>query len=185
MLERLAFACFLAICLVSTAHAEAPTKVFRLGTGGIGGTYFPIGSLLAQAISAPRQPGEPSSDAYIADMLVVPQISNGSIANVRDVHRGVLDGALVQADVAHWAYRGTGVFADERPHKQLRAIGYLYAESLHLVASVSSGIKSVADLRGRRVSLDEAGSGTLHDAVLVMGYYGIKLSVDIFATSLT
>lgn len=157
-------------------YADAHPQVLRLGTGGIGGTYFPLGSLLAQAISAPRQPGSREAHSYVANTLIVPQISNGSIANVRDVRRGVLDGALIQADVAHWAYTGTGVFAKEQPHRHLRVIGYLYAESLHLVARANSGITSVAHLRGRKVSLDEAGSGTLHDAVLILGFYGITLA---------
>ncbi|MEM7407749.1 MAG: TAXI family TRAP transporter solute-binding subunit [Pseudomonadota bacterium] len=162
--------------LVAHSHAETPDRVFRLGTGGIGGTYFPIGSLLSQAISAPRNSDDVPAGSVVGGLLVVPQISNGSIANVRDVRKGILDGALVQADVAHWAYQGTGMFSTGPAHARLRALGYLYAESLHLVASVESGIRSVADLRGRRVSLDESGSGTLHDAVLILGYYGIDLS---------
>lgn len=175
-IPRLLSRIFLLVALASTAGAETPESVFRLGTGGIGGTYFPIGSLVSQAISAPRERDGVPSESVVGGMLVVPQISNGSIANLRDVRKGILDGALVQADVAHWAYRGTGVFASEPAHTHLRALGYLYAESLHLVASVESGIRTVADLRGRRVSLDESGSGTLHDAVLILGYYGIGLT---------
>jgi TRAP-type uncharacterized transport system substrate-binding protein len=88
--------------------------------------------------------------------------------------RGVLDGGLVQADIAHWAYYGLGMFEADGAQTSLRAVANLYPESLHLVAGVKSEIKTVADLRGKRVSLDEAGSGTLHDAMLILGYYGYR-----------
>src|SRR6185503_6573735 len=75
---------------------------------------------------------------------------------------------------AYWAYTGTAIY-DGRPRSEtLRAIANLYAESVHLVARRGSGIKSVADLRGKRVSLDEPGSGTLVDARLILAAFGLN-----------
>ena len=90
--------------------------------------------------------------------------------------RGELDVALTQADVVHWAYHGASVFENEPRHDQLRFIADLYPESLHLVALIASGIDSVADLRDKGVSMDEAGSGTLHDAKLILDYYSITMN---------
>ncbi|MBT6274116.1 MAG: TAXI family TRAP transporter solute-binding subunit [Chromatiales bacterium] len=156
------------------ATAQDNLNIVRIGTGGVGGTYFPIGSIIAQAVSAPAEGITPDEGTAVPGLLAVAHISSGSLANVRAMRAGALDGALAQADVAYWAYRGTGPFAKEQPAKNLRTIANLYRESLHLVARLGSGIKSVSDLRGRRVSLDEPGSGTLHDAELVLRHYDLR-----------
>jgi uncharacterized protein len=166
---------FVTMGFVGVASADGSLHVLRLGTGGIGGTYFPIGSMIAQAVSAPRQPKGADHDASVPGLLAVAQISNGSLSNIKSMARGDLDAALVQADVAHWAYHGTGIFKQGPRHDQLRTIGHLYPESLHLVARLGSGINVVKDLRGKRVSLDELGSGTLHAAMFIIKYYGLTL----------
>jgi uncharacterized protein len=71
------------------------------------------------------------------------------------------------------AYTGTGAFADREPVPGLRALASLYVESMHLVVRAESGIESVADLRGRRVSLDSRGSGTQIDALLILEAHGL------------
>jgi TRAP transporter TAXI family solute receptor len=78
----------------------------------------------------------------------------------------------VQADVAYWAYSGTGVFDGKPKVADLRSIANLYPESVHVV--VRKGVaKSIADLKGKKVSLDEPGSGTLLNAKAILGAYGI------------
>jgi len=152
--------------------AEPDLNIIRIGTAGTGGTYFPIGSLIAQALS--DQPKVAKTGG--SDLLVVAQISNGSVSNIRELGKGTLDAALVQSDIAYWAYQGLGVFRGEGNYKHLRAIAHLYPESLHLVARKGSGIASVADLKGRRVSLDEPGSGTVLDARIILEHYEIAES---------
>jgi TRAP transporter TAXI family solute receptor len=78
--------------------------------------------------------------------------------------------------VAYWAYTGTGTFAGDPPNHELRAIANLYPESLHIVVRRDAGINSVRDLAGKRVSIDEPGSGTLIDAELVLHEYGLSKS---------
>ena len=126
--------------------AESDLHVIRVGTAGTGGTYFPIGSLIAQALSDQPGVGKTGGSA----LLVVPQISNGSVSNIRELGKGTLDAALVQSDIAYWAFQGSGIFRAEGKYEHLRAIAHLYPESLHLVARKGSGITSVADLKGRR-----------------------------------
>jgi TRAP transporter TAXI family solute receptor len=86
----------------------------------------------------------------------------------------VLESGFVQSDIAHWAYTGTGTFDGQPPAENLRAIANLYSESVHIVAHKDSGIIRVSDLVGKRVSIDEPGSGTLIDAKLVLHEYGIS-----------
>ena len=148
---------------------------FRIGTGGTGGTYYPIGGLLALAASHPPgyRPCEQDQDCGVPGLVAVAQSSNGSVANVLAIHAGRLESGFVQSDVVYWAYTGSGIFHGKQPLKELRTIASLYSESIHLVARKGSGIHSVSDLRGKRLALDEPGSGTLIDARIVLEAYGL------------
>jgi TRAP transporter TAXI family solute receptor len=87
-----------------------------------------------------------------------------------------MESGFSQSDVATWAFTGTGSFEGKPKVGDLRMIANLYPESIHLVAKKGSGIKTVADLKGKRVALDEPGSGTLIDARLVLAAFGVKES---------
>jgi TRAP transporter TAXI family solute receptor len=156
--------------------ADQEMRLFRIGTGGVGGTYYPVGSLIAQAISQPPNslPCEDPEVCGVPGLVAVAQTANGSVANVKAVGTGVLESGFAQSDVAYWAYSGTGVFADQDPISNLRAIAALYPETVHIVARRGADIQTVGDLRGKRVSLDEPGSGTLVDARLVLAAYGLS-----------
>ncbi|MGB2005651.1 MAG: TAXI family TRAP transporter solute-binding subunit, partial [Paracoccaceae bacterium] len=81
---------------------------------------------------------------------------------------------FAQSDVAYWAFTGTGTMEGKEPAKDLRTIAALFEEHIHLVAMADSGINSVADLKGKRVSLDEPGSGTYVDANLILEANGLS-----------
>ncbi|MEE9336084.1 MAG: TAXI family TRAP transporter solute-binding subunit [Granulosicoccaceae bacterium] len=168
---------FLALlCLGYLASGFTTPSLFRIGTGGSSGTYFPIGSLIAASISDvfSGDAGQPNF-ASVDGLFAVAQRSNGSVANVEDIENGLLEGALSQADVTHWAYYGTGPYSTQPAKTSLRAVASLYPESLHLVVRSESNIRSVRDLIGHRVSIDEAGSGTLFDVRTVLEAYGIAV----------
>ena len=139
-------------------------QFFRIGTGGTAGTYYPVGGMIANAVS---QPGK---------IVATAQATNGSVANVNGVVGGAMESGFSQADVATWAYTGKGVWEGKPPVTGLRLIANLYPESVHIVARKGSGIKTVADLKGKRVALDEPGSGTLINARTILAAYGIKES---------
>lgn len=151
-------------------------KFFRIGTGGTGGTYYPIGGLIAQAISNP--PGSRACDkggsCGVPGLVAIAQSANGSVANINAINSGTLESGFAQSDVAYWAYTGTGIFKERGKLGTLRAIASLYPESIHLVARKGAGIASVSDLKDKRVSLDEPGSGTLVDARLILAAYGLS-----------
>src|SRR6187549_2382410 len=154
----------LGVLVVATAFTGAAQaqQFFRIGTGGTAGTYYPVGGMIANAVS---QPGK---------LVATAQASNGSLANVTAVAGGNMEAGLSQSDVATWAYTGTGAFEGKPKVTDLRMIANLYPESIHLVVKKGSGIKSVADLKGKRVALDEPGSGTLINARMVLAAYGVK-----------
>jgi uncharacterized protein len=147
------------LAFAGAAHAQ---QFFRIGTGGTAGTYYPVGGMIANAVS---QPGK---------IIATAQASNGSLANVNAIAGGSMEAGLTQSDVATWAFTGTGAFEGKPKVSDLRMIANLYPESIHLVVKKGSGIKSVADLKGKRVALDEPGSGTLINARMVLAAWGVK-----------
>jgi TRAP transporter TAXI family solute receptor len=148
---------------------------FRILTGGTVGTYVPIGGLIATAISNPpgSRPCDQGGSCGVPGLVATSVASNGSVGNVAAIGAGTAQSAFVQSDIAYWAYSSTGIFQGRPKLDMLRAITNLYPESIQLVARKGAGIKSVRDLQGRRVSLDESGSGTLVDARMILGAYGV------------
>lgn len=167
------FAFLLALVPAPSAIAQDDMLFFRIATAGRAGTYFPIGGLVSTAISAP--PGSRSCEeggaCGVPDLVATALTSNGSVANVNAIGFGLVESGFSQSDVAYWAQTGTGPFLGKKPIENLRAIANLYPESLHLVTARDAGIESVTDLQGKRVSLDEPGSGTLVEARIVLNAY--------------
>jgi hypothetical protein len=165
----------IAVAGVSSGAMAQEMQFFRIGTGGTSGTYFPIGGLIANAISNP--PGsrscEEGGSCGVPGLIATALASNGSVANINGISSGTMESGFVQSDVAYWAQTGTGLYEGQTKVDSLRAIANLYPESIHLVASADSGIDSVDDLRGKKVSLDEPGSGTIVDARIILGAFGL------------
>ena len=150
---------------------------FRIATGTTSGTYFPIGSLIASAISNP--PGSPEcadgGSCGVPGLIAVGLASKGSVDNVTKIARGVVDSGLSQADVAYMAYNRLGVFQGGLPYDNLRVVATLYQELVHLAVRKSSGIYALEDLRDKRVSLGAVGSGTAVDAKVIMAAHNLNL----------
>ncbi|MCG8511977.1 MAG: TAXI family TRAP transporter solute-binding subunit, partial [Rhodospirillales bacterium] len=183
-LKSLGIAAVVAVSVPLTAMAQ-DLKFFTIGTGGTAYTYYPVGGMIANAISKPpgsRECGKGGSCGV--DGLIASAVSSrGSVDNVNAITSGIRNSGFVQSDVAYWAHTGTGVMDGKEPMKDLRAIAALFPEHIHLIARADSAINSVADLKGKRVSLDEPGSGVYVDANLVLESYGLSQS-DITAEAL-
>ena len=166
---------FMATGVVSTASAQDLT-FFTIGTGGTAYTYYPVGGVIANAISNP--PGSRECDSGgscgVPNLIASAVSSRGSVDNVNAIMSGLRNSGFAQSDVAYWAYTGTGTMEGQEPATDLRTIAALFEEHIHLVAMADSGINSVADLAGKRVSLDEPGSGTYVDANLILEANGLS-----------
>jgi TRAP transporter TAXI family solute receptor len=158
------------------SQEDAPLRFLRIGTASTAGTYFPIGGILANAISHPpgSRPCARGGSCGVPNLIAVVQSTNGSVDNVRRLAGGALDSGLVQSDVAYWAYYGKGLFEDQGPVENLRAIANLYPEAVHLVVREDTRVRSVPELAGKRISLDRKGSGTRVDAELILKAFGMS-----------
>lgn len=158
---------------------------FRIGAGPIGGTYFPVAGLIATVISNP--PGGRPCDAggncgypgLVADVMA----TQGSVENLRKIADGGLESGLAQADVAATAHKGEDTFAGQAL-SSLRAMANLFPETVHIVVRRGTGVESVADLKGKTVSLGERESGALSMSQRLLSAYGLSRR-DIDALYLT
>lgn len=149
-----------AALLVSTpAMAE---QQLSIATGGTGGVYFPMGGGLAEVINA-------HVDGYAA----VAEVTGASVENMGLIATGDSDFALALADVVYQGYTGTGRFEGSRL-PMTRALASMYANMIQIVTLEGSGIDSLADLAGKRVSVGAPGSGTEVNAQTILNANGLS-----------
>lgn len=186
----LASGAVIALVLVVAAalgNAQAFTQriSFVIATGSTGGTYFPIGEAIAGLISHP--PGVVRCDILHVcgpvGLIASARTSAGAISNVLAVNSARVDSGLAQSDVVADAVAGKGPFAKTGAQKHIRVIADLFPEDVHLVAAKTAHVKSVSDLRGKRVSIGAPSSGTSVTARAVLSAWRIapwriKMSTD-------
>lgn len=150
--------------------------MFRIGTGGTSAVYFPVGKLIAQGLTeaSEQKASDQTGGSGLPNYIGVAQSSGGSVANIRALVSGEIEAGLVQADVASWAYKGEQVFAGDESAKVVRAVASLYPEKFQIVTRRNADIRGVLDLRGKRISIDEIGSGTLMVMRIVLDAYGLS-----------
>ena len=137
----------LAACEPGTAGAGA-TRFLSVGTGGTGGVYYPLGGALTNRLSA-----RDSSRQYTAE------VTGGSVENVNRVRAGQIDLAFALGGTAYEAFHGGGPDYPEAV-TGLRIVAPLYPNLTHVLVRGSSDIESLEGLRGTKVSVGAAGSGT-------------------------
>ncbi len=135
-------------------------KVY-VGTGGSTGTYYGFCNVISTLLK----------EKTGADLVV--QSSGASKANILDIDDGNVGMAIVQNDVMDYAYNGTSLFEDVGAIKSFSTLGAAYAEVCQIVARADSGIKTVADLKGKKVSVGDSGSGVEFNAQQILGAYDI------------
>ena len=135
-------------------------------TGGESGTYYAFGGVIAQDVSANT------------GTTVTAISSGGSKANVLLLQSGDAQLGFCQSDVMAYAYDGTRTFEDAGAYKDFSTVANLYMEQVQIV-TCNPDIKTVADLKGKKVSIGDAGSGVYFNAVDVLTAYGLDVEKDI------
>lgn len=140
--------------------AAAKGEDLTFVTGGESGTYYAFGTVLAQHVS------DKTDDSITA------VVGNGSQANVEDLDAGAAQLGFCQSDVMSYAYSGTSLFEEAGAVDSFSVVAALYMEQVQIV-TMNPDIKSVADLKGKAVSIGAVGSGVYFNALDILGAYGI------------
>lgn len=164
------------------ADAQTPEVAriaFQIATGPVGGSYFPVGEALARIISNPPGFGRCEDDVNVCGpvgLIASARSTDGPVSNIAAIRSGRVTSAIMQGDVAVLAYRGAGPFQASGAYKDLRILAKLQSETVHLVVSARGHIKRIADLKGKRVGIDEASSSTNATARLILNAARIKMA---------
>ena len=153
---------FLALTMIIAMPSFAAKKeFFAIATGGTGGVYYPLGGILAQALTD-----------KIPDIIVTAQAANASVSNCNLIGNRQIESAFIQSNIAYDAYNGLGDFKG-KPVKNLRIIASLYPETIQIVGRADAGIKTIADIKGKRLIPGDRGSGTEIDCKNVLDGLGL------------
>jgi TRAP transporter TAXI family solute receptor len=137
-----------ALVAMSFAAPAMAQDQLSIATGGTGGTYYPVGGGLAEIVNN-----------HVEGFSATAEVTGASVENMGLIATGDADLAIALADTVAQAYAGTGKFEGQQL-PMVRGLASLYANMVHIVALESSGITSLADLKGKRVSIGAPGSGT-------------------------
>ena len=152
----------LVISVVAGCGDSAGEKKFlNIATGGTAGTYYPIGGAMAEILNN-----------NIEGMNASAQSTGATVANINMLQEGSVDLAIVQNDIAYYAANGIEMFEGKKIDN-LRGIASLYPETCQIITLDATGIKSIAELKGKRVAVGAMGSGAEANARQILEAYGI------------
>jgi TRAP transporter TAXI family solute receptor len=151
--------------LLPSPLAAQPRRLVTIASGWVVGVYYPLAGAMSRI-------------AYTAkdlNLRATVESSGASVANAQLIGGGDADFALLQNDIAYYAYNGVTLAAFlGKPVRNMGGIFTIYPELVHIVASQASGVKSVRDLRGKRVVLGPHGSGTEQNALQLLEAHGLR-----------
>lgn len=140
-----------------------------MGTGSSGGTYFALGAAMANAIS----------DYTQNQITITAQSTGASVENMNLLNNSELDLGISMNNVAAEAFAGTGAFADTGAVTNVSSIGVVYNEVYQIVANASTGAQNIEDLKGMKIAVGPAGSGTVGLSEKVFAAAGLDIDKDI------
>ena len=157
----------IAAVVSTTGFGAAGETKFTIATGGVTATYHAIGSSICRFVNKNRQRHGIRCRATPAE---------GSVSNLQRLRAGEIDMAIAQSDWQHHAYLGTSVFSEAGPHRELRALFSVLPEPFTVVVSGNSSVRTISDLKGRRVNLGREGSGGRATINVVLEAAGLTLA---------
>ncbi|MCK9515288.1 MAG: TAXI family TRAP transporter solute-binding subunit [Ottowia sp.] len=157
--------------------AGAGTALFGLGRAASAKTFITIGSGSTAGLYYPTAVGMAKilNDADV-DVRANARATGASVYNCAAIGKGELQMGVSQNNIAYYAYNGVGVEAfKDKPVKNLRGLTMLYPEVIQILARKDAGIKTVADMKGKRIYVGDIGSGTEQDVLNIFDSYGLSL----------
>ena len=157
----------LGLALVVPASLAQQRRLVTIASGWVVGVYYPLAGAMSRIVYKVKD----------LNLRATVESSGASVANAQLIGIGDADFALLQNDVAFYAYNGVTLAAfKDKPIKNMGAVFTIYPELVHVVVTKASGVKSVRDLRGRKVVLGPPGSGTEANALQILEAYGLQES---------
>ena len=160
MKKIIAIALTLVMCL-GAASALAATQYITIGTAGTAGALYPMGVAMAQTITD-----------HVEGMTATGEATAASIQNLRDLHEGNSELGISQSEVAFYAYNGQMDY-EGNAFTDIRALYSTIYNYLQVFVAADSDIHSIADLKGKTVSMGSAGSGGEMAARALLSAYGL------------
>jgi hypothetical protein len=142
-------------------------RLLSLLTGGTAGVYFPLGGAMAEIWNS-----------RVTGVRVAAQSSGASVANVRTLARGDAQLAMIQNDIAFYAHNGREMFseagsAQPQPVQGIRGMAMLYPETIQIITLRNKRLTSIDDMRGKRIVVGDAGSGTEANARQILSVHDL------------
>ena len=165
MMKGIVKGILVAAALGVAALASAQSTRLSIGTGGTGGVYYPMGGGMAAILSK-----------YVPGWEATAEVTGASVANLQLIGQGKQDFGFTMADAAYDAVSGLAKFKDKKV--EARTLMVLYPNKMHVVTTEASGIKTLVDLKGKRISTGEPNSGTEVMALRLLEAAGIDKDVQ-------
>ncbi len=162
----------LLLAVLTLSSCGEKTNFVTIGTGGITGVYYPTGGAIAKMVNQKK-------DEYGLRCTV--EATGGSVFNVNAILAGDLEFGIVQSDRQFQAVKGLAEWKDRGAQESLRAVFSIHPEAVSLVAADDAGIKTIQDLRGKRVNIGNPGSGQRQNAIDALKSAGIDYEKDLRA----
>jgi uncharacterized protein len=147
--------------LAGIGDVQAQTRL-SIATASTAGTWYPLGGAFANVIT---------KNVKNTEAMAYP--SGASIENIRNLKKGQTDIVMLQPDVAFWAYTGTEQFAKDKPYQGLKAIMAMYPIYEQIIVPYDSPIKSLYDMKGKKIGVGAPGSGNEVMNRLILAEYGV------------
>jgi uncharacterized protein len=152
------------LLLAGDITAQAAERIVTIGTGGVTGVYYPAGGAICRLVNRGRKEH---------GVRCTVESTGGSISNLESIRKKDLELGVVQSDMLYHAYNGSEVFADVGADRNLRVLFSLHSEPFTIVSRKDANIVTFDDLKGKRVSLGQTGSGmraTIEDLAARKGW---------------
>lgn len=165
------------VLLLTACGSSEKSTFVSIGTGGQTGVYYHAGGAIKKLV----EDVDPAVSGL--NLNVSSKASGGSVQNIQDVMSGAITFGIAQSDRQYQAYNGQSNWEGD-PQTELRFVFSLHPEVVTLIAADDSGIRSVNDLKGKRVNLGSPGSGHLGNALAILEAAGIDAKTELKAEAL-
>ncbi len=149
--NRILLAAAFTAAAATSGTAFAQQQFVSIGTGGVTGVYYPTGGAICRLVNQGRKEHGIRCSA---------ESTGGSIYNINTIRSGELEFGVAQSDWQYHAYNGTSKFEDQGKFENLRAVFSVHPEPVTVIAGDASGVDTLTDVKGKRLNIGNAGSGT-------------------------